>query len=98
MGMNTESKNGDQREYWLDRPANVNKIVYALCAVCGLLLLADFFYHKHVHFEIESWFGFYGWYGFVSCVGLVLAAKMMRKVVMRPEGYYREDWEEDRDG
>jgi len=80
----------EDRKYWLDDPRNVRKIVYALVAVCVLLVVLDLFYDKHAHFEAENWFGFYGFYGFVCCVGLVLAAKQLRRLVMRPEDYYGE--------
>ena len=79
--------NGD-RKYWLDDPKNVMRIVYALVAVCVLLVLLDFFFDKHAHFEPENWFGFYGFFGFVGCVGLVLTAKELRRLVMRREDYY----------
>jgi len=78
----------DGKRYWLDERRNVDKIWYVLIGVCALLFLADALYHKHVELEIENWFGFYGIYGFVGCVFLVLAAKAMRKVVMRGEDYY----------
>lgn len=81
-------RDGERRQYWLDRPENVRKIVIALCVVCALLLLADAFYHKHAHFAFENWFGFYALYGFVMCVALVLAAKLMRVVLKRDEDYY----------
>ena len=73
---------------WLDSPRNVNKIVYALYAVSALLLVVDPLIHKHGPFAIEHWWGFYGIYGFVGCVFLVLAAKELRKLVMRGEDYY----------
>lgn len=78
----------DGRKYWLDDPRNVTRICWALYAVCALLFLADGFYHKHPHFATESWFGFYAIYGFVACVGLVLAAKVLRILLKRPEDYY----------
>ena len=81
------SKDGE-RKYWLDEPRNVDRIVYAVYAVCALLFVLDVVTHKHGPFAIEHWFGFYGIYGFVACVGLVLAAKVMRRVLMRPEDYY----------
>lgn len=80
----------DPRKYWLDDPKNVKKVIYAVFAICALLFVADAFYHKHPHFEAESWFGFYAIYGFVMCVGLVLAAKLMRVFLMRDEDYYDE--------
>jgi len=76
------------RNDWLDDPRNVKKIVYALYAVCVLLVGADWWYHKHTHFEFENWFGFFGVFGFAACVGLVWAAKVMRKLLKREEDYY----------
>ena len=81
----------DERKRWLDEPKNVDKIVYTLYGVCALLLLVDLVpYKHHLHYGFESWIGFYGIYGFVSCVGLVLAAKVLRMILMRPEDYYDE--------
>ena len=85
---NPNPENSKRKTYWLDKRRNVDKLVYTLYAVCGALFLADFFYHKHVHFGFENWIGFYGIYGFVSCVGLVLAAKGFRRIAKRREDYY----------
>lgn len=71
---------------WFTR--NVKRIVIGLYVVAVLLVLLDLLYGKHSHFPIEDVFGFYGFYGFVGCVTLVLLAKLLRKVVMRPENYY----------
>ena len=78
----------DEKRYWLDDLRNVDKIVYALYAICGLLLVIDPLVHKHGPFAIEHWLGFYGIFGFVACVALVLAAKQLRRILMRPEDYY----------
>jgi hypothetical protein len=77
-----------ERRHWLDERGNVDKIYYGLVIVCAALLLADFFYDKHAKFRLEDIFGFYGIFGFVACVGLVLAAKELRKLLKRPEDYY----------
>lgn len=78
----------DRKSYWLDQPRNVNKIVWALAGACAVLFLADFFYHKHGHFDFENWIGFYGWYGFLAYCFIVLSAKALRKVLRRDEDYY----------
>lgn len=77
-----------EKTYWLDKPGNVDRLVYGFYVVCMLILLADLFVPKHGKFLIEHAFGFYGIFGFVACVGLVLAAKVLRRIVMRPEDYY----------
>jgi hypothetical protein len=74
--------------YWLDHPANVEWIVRAVYLICAALVVADIFVPKHGPFAVEHVFGFYAWYGFFACVGLVLAAKALRRVLMRPENYY----------
>ncbi|MDD9875950.1 MAG: hypothetical protein OXR84_00755 [Magnetovibrio sp.] len=78
----------DEKKYWLDDKRNVCKIIWTLVVVCAGLFVADAFYHKHPYFAAESWFGFYALYGFIMCVGLVLAAKFMRTILMRDEDYY----------
>ncbi len=78
----------EKRKWWLDSPRNVSKVYYGLWAVCLILIVADLFYDKHGYFHWEEWFGFHAGFGFVACVGLVLAAKQLRKLLKRPEDYY----------
>lgn len=81
-----------EKQYWLDKPGNVDKFVYALYGLCAVLFAADFFYTKHVEFSFEHWFGFYAIFGFVACVALVVASKwLLRPTVMRDEDYYADD-------
>ncbi len=77
-------------EHVFDNPRNVKKVIYALCAVCGLSLFLDFFVNRYVDHPWEALFGFYAVYGFVACLFLVLAAKGMRKLIIRKETYYDE--------
>jgi hypothetical protein len=72
----------------LDRPANVEWIQRAVYMICAALVVADVFELKHGPFAVEHVFGFYAWFGFFACVGLVLAAKVLRRVLWRPEDYY----------
>ncbi|MDA0229933.1 MAG: hypothetical protein O3B21_07070 [Proteobacteria bacterium] len=73
---------------WIEKRKNVVLMVRILLAVSIVLLLLDLVIHRHDLFSWEGWFGFYGFYGFVACVALVFAAKVLRKLVMRPEDYY----------
>lgn len=81
-------KSDEGKKYWLDNPKNVDKVYWSVILVSVLLFFADALYHKHPEFSIETVFGFYGLYGFFACVGLVLAAKGLRVLLMRGEHYY----------
>lgn len=74
--------------YWLDDTRNVDRLVLGFYIVCGLLIAIDVLVPKHGPFAIEHLFGFYGVFGFVACVALVLIAKQLRRILMRPEDYY----------
>jgi hypothetical protein len=76
------------KKYWLDDSRNVDRLVYGFYVACALVVAIDVFFPKHGPFAIEHFFGFYGFYGFVACVALVLAAKQLRRIVMRAEDYY----------
>lgn len=86
VGGDGHGPSGDDR--WLGRPGSVDKIVWALCGLSAATVLADLFYHKHGHWHFQELFGFDAAYGFVACVGLVLAAKGLRVLLMRSEDYY----------
>jgi hypothetical protein len=73
---------------WLDQPENVTRLYRCLWVLGVLLLAADLALHRHAEVGFDAWFGFYGIYGFVACVALVLAAKLLRRGVMRSEDYY----------
>ena len=77
-----------EKQYWLDKPSNVKRLLVGLYLLCAGLLLTDALHHRHSILQMEDWFGFYSVYGFVACVILVLAAKEFRKLVARPKDYY----------
>jgi len=68
--------------------SSVRRVLYALYTCCAALLVVDFLYHRHSVHPWDSWWGFYAGYGFVGCVLLVLIAKLLRRLVRRPEDYY----------
>ncbi len=84
------------KTWWLDKKRNVAKVFYILVGLDVLWLAADFIHHKHSEWstlegrlhEFDAWIGFFPLYGFVGAFLLVLAAKQMRRVLMRPEDYY----------
>ena len=91
---NTAPDSGE-KEWWLDDPANVKKLLKVFFISCGALFVIDLLkyipalhIHHHAPYHLEKIPGFYGIYGCVGCVALVLVSKQMRKVLMRPEDYY----------
>ncbi len=73
---------------FLDKAESVKKLLRVFYAICIGVLLFDLVHHRHVTHPWENLWGFYALFGFIACSVLVLAAKEMRKVVMRKEDYY----------
>ena len=86
-----------KKHLW-DDPGKVRKWLKVFYGVCAGLLGLDliFLFHlaeKHLSFEegmfsAENALAFYSAYGFAACTIIVLVAKGLRKVLMRPEDYY----------
>ena len=72
---------GEEKKYWLDDHANVKKVIITLFVVCGLLFIADFFYHKHSYFASEDFFGFYAILG--AFLAYILSKVMPRVDICR---------------
>lgn len=87
-----------EKPRFLDKPRNVRKMLWVFFAGCVVLLLLDGLGLRlaargdeglrHANRTWEGWFGFYCVFGFVACVILVVAAKGLRKLLMRGEDYY----------
>lgn len=78
----------EENSYWLDSPENVRRIIYGLFIACALFGMLELFLPRKTAFWFEAWPGFYAGFGFIACVGLVLAAKLLRRLLMRSENYY----------
>lgn len=76
--------------YW-ENPANVTRLLRVFYALSVGLVLVELVVHRHVAHPWERLFGFHAWYGFAACWILVVLAKRMRRVLMRPEDYYDGD-------
>ena len=81
-------KPSSERERFLDRPKNVARLLWGFTVLCVLVLIVDFFYHRHTTHGWEEMWGFYGIFGFIGIVVLVQAAKGLRRLVMRDEDHY----------
>ena len=81
----------NEKTYLFDNPRNVQRVLWLLYSAAAVLLLLDLVVHRHTEHPWEGLLGFYPAYGFVGCVVLVVAAKWLRRVIMRPENYYQQD-------
>ena len=59
-----------------------------LLILAFVLLVLEFFVHRHAETDIENIFFFPALYAFVICVAIVLGGIVLRKLVMRSEDYY----------
>lgn len=64
------------------------RFLFGFCGALVVLLIADFFIHKHGEFSWEGVPGFFAFYGFASCVALVFIGKVLRLFIKRDEDYY----------
>jgi hypothetical protein len=88
-GSESRESSQDSRKYLFDNPRNIKILFAGYYSALGILLILDFFVHKHAHFQWAEWPEFYAVYGLVACVVLVLAAKyVLRPLVKRREDYY----------
>ena len=73
---------------FFDKPKHVKMFLGFFYASLLVLLIIDFFIHKHGEFPWEDAPNFFAVYGFVSCVLLIFIAKILRIFVKRDEDYY----------
>jgi len=73
---------------YFDKPENIRKLWIMLYVICGLLVVPDFFTHRHAYFGFDGFFAFYALLGFVSCAVLILFSKLVGLVLKAKEDYY----------
>ncbi len=81
----------DERSVF-ERPGTIKLIWVVLIVGCVAFAAAGFWlaaeHMMHPHFEIDRFPAFYAVVGFVSFAFIVLAGQHLRRILMRPEGYY----------
>ena len=78
---------GDEKHFF-DSRERTRRFFNAFYVICGVLVVAELVIDRHVEHAWERLFGFHALWGFVSFWFLVLVAKQMRKLLIRPEDYY----------
>ena len=72
-------------------PKATRIILTAFFVICAGLVITDFIYHRHMEHPLEEIPAFYTIYGLVGVGALIMAAKGLRRIVMRSEDYYDAD-------
>ena len=72
-------------------PKATRIILTCFFAICAGLIIVDFVYHRHMEHPLENIPAFYTIYGLVGVGALIMAAKGLRRLVMRSEDYYDAD-------
>ena len=72
-------------------PKATRIILGAFFLISAGLVIADFFVDRYIEHPWENLKGFYPLWGLFGVAGLILAAKGLRRIVMRSEDYYDAD-------
>ena len=85
------ANNTDDKDYFLDNPKNIQRLLNVFYVICALLFVADFVIHRHTKIALEEFPAFYAVFGFVAFCVLVIGSIALRKLIMRKEDYYDVD-------
>lgn len=83
-----QAKVQDRRLHWLVRATTIRRLWVGFVLLLALSLLAGLWVHQHQFIGIEDSFGFYGGYGFLACLVMVGLAKLLGRLLKRPDDYY----------
>ena len=80
-------------KHWLYRKDNRPRLWVVQICLLVLVVLPEFFVHRHAHFEslgtqLDASWGFFAWYGFLTCAAMVVGAKLLGALLKRDERYY----------
>jgi len=76
------------KQHWLVRPSTIRLLWVVFMIILALTVLASLFTDMHAWFRLDGSFAFNAWYGFVTCIGMVLFAKVLGRLLHRKDSYY----------
>lgn len=74
--------------HWLTRPNTIRWLWISGCSVLAMTVLLQWAIPIKGYFGIDGWLGFGALFGFLCCVLMVFGAKVIGKLIKRPENYY----------
>lgn len=79
------------KPHWLERPGITRSLWIVYLCMLALTLLASLLMEEHAVFGIEGSFAFAAWFGFLSCIGMIVFAKLLGRLLQRKDTYYDRD-------
>jgi len=73
------------------QPATIWLLWTALLSVLALTVVANLFVKVQAWFGLDGTFAFNAWYGFSSCIGMIVFAKLLGRLLHRKDTYYERD-------
>jgi hypothetical protein len=78
-------------QHWLVRPGTIRMLWVLFILVLALVVLASLYMDVHAWFRLDGTFAFNAWYGFATCIGMIVVAKLLGRLLHRKEDYYDRD-------
>jgi hypothetical protein len=79
------------KQHWLVRPGTIRLLWVIYLFILALTVLASLFTKTHAGIWLGGSFAFNAWYGFLTCIGMVLVAKLLGRLLHRKDSYYDRD-------
>ena len=79
------------KQRWLERPRTIRILWIIFLSILMFTVLAGLFIDEHGYFRLDGTFAFNAWYGFSTCIGMVVVAKLLGRLLRRKDSYYERD-------
>jgi hypothetical protein len=84
-----EEKGGTKRDRdGVGKAMNTKRLPGVFVLLLTILVIIDFFVHRHGHLPLENLPEFFPIYGFVSVVLMAIVTRLLRLFIKKDESYY----------
>jgi hypothetical protein len=81
----------EQQEHWLVRQSTIRRLWVGFGVLLAGTIAAQLAIDGDASTGADTWPGFAAGFGFLACVGLVIVARLLGRLVKRDESYYGDD-------
>mgnify|MGYP001814782749 FL=1 len=79
------------KQHWLVRTATIRLLWVVFLIILAVTLVAGLFMDVHAVSRLANSFAFFAWYGLQSCIGMIIFAKLLGRLLQRKDTYYDRD-------